>query len=384
MSRPPFANTCSIRDCPQKIVALKGLSMEAIFEIEIAFTESAALLGYKDFARENLKSVMGYYTGKIQLSPYYLYLAGVVTAIDQHEYASRLLEQFKSTSGNTVEGKLQIKLYYQKLAMFYFSKNDEVEGRKYITQYYQMGERTMQEGKDFVSLLNDKRYERGRENKVITQYLETEMDSLLLNKEFIATHNNYCLMLGAASDLYRSSKKYREAKNIMDLTKKVCPEHFYKREYNILRCMTGEADIVLAEIKAQFYGKDENGNPYPMSHGLTQSANLHMEMLNMVGLYKESLEIFEYMKKKGIKKFNEYMYNALKNEACISYYHLKDYANARKMMGDITKTNFRYIRYWAKLYALDGNSTKAKELYNRISVYPGAHFDEEDIRIQDQ
>ncbi len=380
---PPFANTCSIRDCPEKIWTLEELSMEAVFEIELAFTESAALLGYKDFAQKNFKSVMDYYAGKIQLSPFYLYLAGIVTAIDQHEYAASLIEQYTLAMGSSAEGKVELKLFYQKMAMFYFSKGNDTEGKKYIQQYYSIGPRTVQERLYTVNLLDNNRYANNRENKLITEYLEKETDSLLLEKEFIASDNSdneYCLMLGRASRLYKSSKKYVEARKIMKLTYKVCPKDFSRREYNILRCMMGEADSVLAEMNESFYWKDAQGKPSPLTFGGMMGAQNYMEFMNEAGLYKESLEAFEYMKQCGIKKMNESMYNHLKDEALISYYYLKDYKNARKMMGKENKTSYRNLWYWAKLYAQEGNIARAKELYLKIG---GTDFENE-ILIQGQ
>jgi len=73
----------------------------------------------------------------------------------------------------------------------------------------------------------------------------------------------------------------------------------------------------------------------------------------------------------------------LQGEALISYYNLKDYKNARKCMDDDNKTPIKYKRYWAKLYALDGDLKKSQEIYKKISTSAEIVFDEEDFHFQE-
>ena len=380
MTAPPFANTCSIRECPEKIYALEGLSMEAVFEIELAFTESAALAGHKDFAQKNFKGIMDHYAGKVQLSPYYLYLAGIVTAIDQKEYAAGFVEKYMAATGNSEDGKIQLKLFYQKMAMFYFSKGNEVECKKFMEQYYTMGKRSVQERAYTVDLLKGNRFTAGRDNNLILQYLILETNSLLHEKDYLADTNTYCLTLMEASNLYRDLKNNAEAIKLLEQVKKLCPTQTWGASYTELMCITGDCSPIIAEMRKYLYSY---GPKDKFTYSGITKVIIDMKFFNTTGHYKETIELFEYMKQRGVKKFDDNLFTELKACAGIAYLHLGDLEIAKKLMGDSDKGEAYYIRYRAKIYARLGDIAKAKELYlsvqNKFVV-----FDDEDIKIQDQ
>ena len=377
---PPFANTCSIRECPEKVYAIEGLSMEAVFELELAFTESAALAGHKDFAQKNFKGIMDYYAGKVQLSPYYLYLAGIVTAIDQKEFAAGFLEKYMAATGNAEEGKIQLKLFFQKMAMFYFSKGNEGECRKFMAQYYAVGKRSVQERTYTVDLLERNRFTAGRENKLILQYIILETDSLLHEKDYLADTNTYCLKLMEASDLYRHSKNNTEAIKLLEQVKKLCPDQTWEARYTELKCIMGDCSQIIAEKRKYLYSY---GAKDKFTYSGIKRVKLDMKFFNTTGHYKETIELFEYMKQRGVKKFDDDLFTELKACTGIAYFHLGDLETAKKMMGDSDKGEAYYIQYRAKIYARLGDIAKAKQLYSGIKN-EFVVFDDEDIKIQDQ
>lgn len=382
--KPPFIKACDIRECPEKIRGIEGLSMEDIFVIELTFTESAAILGYIDYANENFKSVMNYYTGKIVLSPYYLDLSSAVIALGQPEYAAKFFDQYKLEYGSEPEGKMQIKSYLLKIGAYYILKGEQKIGKSYFEAYLATGNRTIEERQAFIEILKKNSYTNARENKLITAFIAIEMDSLIADKNF-SVETGYCRMLNDRSLLFMKNKQYTEARKIMDLGFKACSNLTFSRgKYYTLRCLTGEADKVMAEYDLYFNKRNTKGDLLPISSGVADEAKAYMIILNDAGLYEKCLTVFNDMKDRNIGKKFDTVYNALLGEACIAYYNLRDYKNARKCIGNMDNLLIKYERYSAKLYAMEGDKIRAQKLYKKISFVMESEFDEEDLRFMEQ
>ena len=378
MGNPPFTNTCGFRECPELIGKIIGLPLEDIFEIELAFTESAALLGYTKFATENLNSIMNYYSGKVQLAPYYLYMASIQLATGQPDIAQQLYSQYKQENEKEPGQQLYLQLYLQKMALYFFTKGDSVEGRKYVALQLGSGYKSVISQYHLVSLLDELNFKKGRENKLITEWLLQELSSLLQNKEFIKKQNEYCNTLANYATILTQHEDYAAGLKTIELHRVACRTYPPNLEWRKLRCLTGDASSVIADFEKILYEKS------PMEMGKSQTAFRFMEVMNSAGLYDKAIEVFKEAKKQGVKKKVAFMYADFEGEACIAYYGLKDYSNAKKLMNDLKKTPRKYKRYYAKLYAQQGDITKAKEIYESISYFPGMKFDEEDIHIMDQ